>query len=197
MRSHHVARFGAVALLLGSMGVAACGGDDAGSPAVTADLAAAPTTPAPTTAARTTVLLSTGQPDGVVSYSGLSQDHSTDDVVYEQTPPVGGPHDPSWESCGFYGTEIREEMGVHSMEHGAVWITFAPNLPASDVAVLTAVVAGHPYLLVSPYEGLPAPVVASAWGEQLLLESVSDPRLAQFVEFFEEGPQTPELGAPC
>jgi hypothetical protein len=39
--------------------------------------------------------------------------------------------------------------------------------------------------------------VASAWGKQLQLQSVNDPELKQFVDFFEQGPQTPEPGAPC
>jgi hypothetical protein len=52
-------------------------------------------------------------------------------------------------------------------------------------------------VLVSPYPDLPAPVVASAWGKQLQLDSANDPRLEQFVSAFREGPQTPEPGAPC
>jgi hypothetical protein len=52
-------------------------------------------------------------------------------------------------------------------------------------------------VLVSPFTGLPSPVVASAWGKQLVLESVNDPRLAQFVAYFDDGPQTPELDTPC
>jgi hypothetical protein len=39
--------------------------------------------------------------------------------------------------------------------------------------------------------------VATAWGKQLQLPSVNDPRLKQFVQAFENGPQTPEPGATC
>ncbi|MPZ29305.1 MAG: DUF3105 domain-containing protein, partial [Micromonosporaceae bacterium] len=42
-----------------------------------------------------------------------------------------------------------------------------------------------------------APVVASAWGKQLPLDSADDPRLKEFVRTFAQGPQTPEPGAPC
>jgi hypothetical protein len=44
---------------------------------------------------------------------------------------------------------------------------------------------------------LPVPVVASAWGVQLKVQSASDPRLAQFLQKYEQGPQTPEPGAAC
>ena len=138
-----------------------------------------------------------GAPDGVKTYAGLSHEHTSDDVKYEQNPPVGGPHDPVWQPCGYYDNPIRAERGVHSMEHGAVWITYQPTLPADQIAVLKSLMPGHAHLLIAPFPGIPTPVVASAWGEQLQLPSATDPRLTQFVKFFEEGAQTPEPGAPC
>ena len=83
------------------------------------------------------------------------------------------------------------------MEHGAVWITYQPDLSAADVAQLRNLVRGHAYLILSPYPGLPARVVASAWGVQLQAAGPGDPRLASFIKTYEQGPQTPEPGAPC
>ena len=40
-------------------------------------------------------------------------------------------------------------------------------------------------------------MVATAWGRQLAQDSVDLPRLSAFVDTFAQGPQTPELGAPC
>ena len=45
------------------------------------------------------------------------------------------------------------------------------------------------YLLLSPYPGQHAPVVATAWGAQLSLDSVSDPRLLAFLEHYIGGNQ--------
>ena len=139
----------------------------------------------------------TAPPEGVQSFWVLTQYHTTEPVFYEQTPPVGGDHDPVLQNCGFYEEPVRNENAVHSLEHGAVWITYSPDLPVDQVEVLRALASGHTHVLVSPYPGLPAPVVASAWGEQLLLEGAYDPRLEQFVGAFEQGPQNPEPGAPC
>jgi hypothetical protein len=44
-------------------------------------------------------------------------------------------------------------------------------------------------VLLSPYDGLPAPVVASAWGLQLKVEKADDPRLEQFVRQYAGGLQ--------
>ncbi|MCU1393833.1 MAG: putative rane protein [Ilumatobacteraceae bacterium] len=131
------------------------------------------------------------------TYTGLSRNHTTDAVVYPQSPPVGGNHNPVWQNCGVYDTPLINEHAVHSLEHGAVWITYQPDLPKSQVAVLDAFAVNQTHILVSPYPGLTSPVVLTAWGLQLAVDSVVDPRIAQFVAEYEEGPQTPELGVTC
>ena len=136
-------------------------------------------------------------PEGVESFSNLSRNHVEGTVSYPQNPPVGGDHSPVWQNCGFYSSPVQNEHAVHSMEHGAVWITYQPDLPSDQVEVLRNLAHEYTYVLVSPYPDLPTPVVASAWGKQLKLDSANDPRLEQFVSAFREGPQTPEPGSPC
>ena len=122
--------------------------------------------------------------------------HVTTPVTYPQTPPAGGQHAPVWLNCGTYTEPVTNENAVHSMEHGAVWVTYQPTLPAEQVQALKAALPPT-YTLVSPYPGLPAPVVASAWGKQLTLDSGADPRLAEFVRTYRQSPQAPEPGAAC
>lgn len=136
-------------------------------------------------------------PDGVQTVTGLARDHVAGTVDYKQTPPVGGPHSSTPLTCGIYTSPVPNENAVHSLEHGAVWITYQPDLPAAQVSTLDAAAKGQPYVIVSPFAGDPTPVVASAWGVQLRLPSASDPRLAQFIAYYAQGPQTPEPGAPC
>jgi hypothetical protein len=118
-------------------------------------------------------------------------------VDYPQTPPVGGNHAPIWQNCGFYAQPVADETAVHSMEHGAVWITYKPDLLQSQLESLQQLARGQSYVLVSPRSDLPTSVVASAWGRQLQLESVDDARLKQFVIAFRNGDQAPERGGPC
>lgn len=133
--------------------------------------------------------------DGVATYT-VEQEHVTEPVAYDQTPPAGGPHAPEWLNCAVYEDEVPNENAVHSMEHGAVWITYQPDLPPGDVDALQQSL-GQPYEILSPVEDLPAPVVASAWGKQLFLDGADDPRLLSFISEFKQGPQTPEPGASC
>lgn len=135
--------------------------------------------------------------DRVATFSGLSRTHTNSPVHYPQTPPVGGDHNPVWQNCGYYSQPLHNENAVHSMEHGTVWITYEPNLPKDQVDLLANLGRGQPFMLVSPYPGLPAPVVASAWGVQEWFHTANDPKLNEFVSTYRQGPQTPEPGALC
>jgi putative peptide zinc metalloprotease protein len=136
-------------------------------------------------------------PAGVQSFQVTQRDHVRTPVLYAETPPVGGNHAPVWQNCGFYAAQIENELGVHSMEHGAVWITYRPDLPLQQVNMLQQLAQHQTYVLVSSYPDLTAPVVVSAWGHQLVLESADDRRLSQFVRVFRMGGQAPERGVPC
>ncbi len=143
-----------------------------------------------------------GLPKGTAVFPETDHTHTTDPVTYDRAPPAGGAHNPVWENCGIYDQPIPDEHGVHSLEHGTVWITYLPSLPAAQVSQLRAFVSSHydgtqRYLLLSPYPGLRTPIVASAWGAQLALGSPTDPRLLQFVQHFIGGNQGNEQGAWC
>ena len=138
--------------------------------------------------------------------SALGHTHVTGPVTYSVTPPVGGDHNAEWMNCGVYSTPVPKERAVHNLEHGAVWITYQPSLPASEVSALRSFQArqsvvgssGSRYVDLSPYPGLPSPIVISSWGFQLRVSSPNDPRLQQFVDMFRASPRyAPEYGSPC
>jgi hypothetical protein len=135
--------------------------------------------------------------EGLETFEGLTQNHVAGPVDYPQNPPVGGDHAAAWQNCGFYPDPVGDENAVHSLEHGAVWITHDPDLPAADVETLRGLADANNYVLVSPKDGLPSPVVASAWGLQVQLDGVDDDRLPVFLQAYVRGPQTPEPGAAC
>jgi hypothetical protein len=137
------------------------------------------------------------EPAGVQSFDDLSRNHTYDPVAYEQSPPVGGDHNPVWQNAGFYEDPVQNEKAVHTMEHGAVWITYTPDLPQDQKDQLRQIVESQDCLLASPYPDLPTPVVASAWGKQLQLQGVDDPGLREFIQAYRKGSQTPEPGASC
>jgi len=127
-------------------------------------------------------------------------EHTTDPVTYAQTPPAGGPHDPVWQDCGDYTQQLRNENVVHSLEHGTVWITYRPDLPASEVATLKSDLDAvkDDKTILSPYPDLPSPVVITVWDAQLQLKAADDPRLATFISVYGDGHTAPEAAiASC
>lgn len=131
----------------------------------------------------------------VRAYDGLRVLHTPGDVEYPQTPPVGGPHDPVWLDCGVYDEPVRDENAVHDLEHGTVWITYDPDLEDGDVDTLAGLLPQNGIL--SPYDGLDAPVVVTVWGRQLALTGPDDPRLPLFIDTLGGGVTAPEPFASC
>jgi Protein of unknown function (DUF3105) len=159
-----------------------------------------------------TAYVTTGWPQA--SHNGpaaqaLAHAHVTSPVTYSVTPPVGGQHNAIWMNCGTYDKPVPSERAVHNMEHGAIWVTYRPSLPQSQVDKLRAFAQkqtvlpsaeGAPsrYMDLTPYPGLPSPIVISSWGFQLKVSSPDDPRLQRFVNTFRASPTyTPEYGGAC
>ena len=136
-------------------------------------------------------------PAGVITYAYAGGDHSNDAVAYTESPPVGGTHNPVWQTCDFYDGQIPNENAIHSLEHGAVWITYRADISDSDKEKLKRWVNDRSYLLVSEFDDQESPFVFTAWNNELPLDSLSDQKATQFMNYFIQGPQTPERGASC
>ncbi len=134
---------------------------------------------------------------GVVDHEHQERGHDEHEIEAGDLPPVGGIHSAAWQNCGIYDEPIAIENAVHSLEHGAMWIAYQPELPQEDVQSLQEMARGENYVLLSPYPGLRSPVVLTAWETQLELDSVTDERIADFVDRYQQGPTTPERGASC
>jgi hypothetical protein len=151
-------------------------------------------------------------PPGTPSATSLAHDHVNGPVTYAVTPPVGGPHNPIWMNAGVYTKPVPSERAVHNLEHGVVWITYRPNLPASEVSKLVAFFnkqsmisepsdsgRSNRFMDLTPWadNSLPSPIVISSWGYQLQVTSPTDPRLQQFVDTFRHNQKySPEYGSP-
>ncbi|MEV4919831.1 DUF3105 domain-containing protein [Streptomyces tirandamycinicus] len=129
----------------------------------------------------------------------LGRNHVTTAVTYPMKPPVGGDHHQAWMNCDrdVYDKPIPEVNAVHSLEHGAVWVTYNDQAPAADVEKLKDKVGRTSYSMMSPVKDQAGPIMLSAWGKQVTVASADDPRVDQFFTKYVQGPQTPEPGAAC
>ncbi|WP_432193615.1 DUF3105 domain-containing protein [Streptomyces sp. bgisy027] len=129
----------------------------------------------------------------------LTQNHVQGAVKYPMNPPVGGDHHQAWMTCDgtVYTKAIANENAVHSLEHGAVWITYNDKATDADIKKLGDKVSNTPYTLMSPAKDQSGTITLSAWGRQLTVDSASEPRVEQFLTKYVQGAQTPEPGAAC
>lgn len=139
--------------------------------------------------------------DGVEVFdeAQLEPSHVDGAIAYDTLPPVGGPHNGRWQDCTgiVYQEPIANEHAVHSMEHGAVWVTYHPSLPADHVAALAERVSGVDKLFMSPFPDLDTPISLQAWGYQLKLDDANDTRIDEFIRTLRDV-AGPEAGlAPC
>jgi hypothetical protein len=87
---------------------------------------------------------------------------------------------------------------VHSLEHGAVWITYTASADQTVKTDLAAKARSSPFVLVSLYPDNPAPIVVTAWARQLRLATYDSALVAKFIDVYAiDGPTVPEKGAPC
>lgn len=116
-------------------------------------------------------------------------------VGYPHDPGAGGDHSATWTNCGIYTEPISEERADHSLEHGALWLTYNPSLPPAGINKLGALAKDKPYVLPSPNSDPAAPVTATAWGTRLALQDADDSHTPAFTNSY--APKAPEPSAPC
>ncbi|HWS49680.1 MAG TPA: DUF3105 domain-containing protein [Microbacterium sp.] len=149
-----------------------------------------------TPGARYTAGSAGAQVDGAETFTNTAV-HVETDVEYEQSPPAGGNHSPVWLNCGVYSEPVPEENAVHSLEHGAVWVTYRPDLlDDGDIQVLRDLLPST-HAILSPYEDMDSAVAVSAWNAQLAVDEVDDERIREFIEEYWRSQDAPEPGASC
>lgn len=127
--------------------------------------------------------------EGIVNYREdnpdmLTNQHASGPQQYPVTPPVGGNHNGRWQNCqgDIYTEPIHNEHAVHSLEHGAVWVTYNPDLLGQDqIDALAGMVEGNEMMLMSPYPDMDIPISLQAWGYQLRVSDPGDPRINEFI----------------
>ncbi|MEM8708109.1 MAG: DUF3105 domain-containing protein [Actinomycetota bacterium] len=139
------------------------------------------------------------EPGVILELDDFGAGHVLCEVEYDTSPPTSGDHFPTWQNCGFYTEPIRDETAVHSMEHGAIWIAYDPDLDPVLVDEIATVVGFDGHFLASPYPGLQNPIVLSAWQRQLAVESINDDIVGDFVDrqLGRVSETAPEAGVSC
>lgn len=132
----------------------------------------------------------------VASAAGAQHDDSLQ-IDFGGLPPMGGPHASSWQNCGIYTDPVvLPQHAIHSMEHGAVWVSYDPDIDPDQIATLIELVTGQPEVLLSPYPDQSSPIVLTVWDRQLAVDDADDERIEAFITRYRNR-RGPETAASC
>ncbi len=120
-----------------------------------------------------------------------------DKVTYNSNPPTSGPHLPTWERYGIKDKEVKDELLVHSLEHGYIIMSYnCAKVADTQCAALKKQLTDLANqkrtwkVIVVPRSNLDVPVALTAWGHLDKMESFDKDRAAAFIdELRDQGPE--------
>lgn len=130
----------------------------------------------------------------VVVYPDQGRDHvapGQPHPPYNSNPPTSGWHYPQAASWGFYATELPDELVVHNLEHGGIWISYRDADARELVDRLAALARRYrSKVIVTHRPANPAPLAVVAWGRLMLLDRYDEAAITEFIRRFRNtGPE--------
>lgn len=105
-------------------------------------------------------------------------------IVLPGEPPTGGPHFPVPQRIGTYDAPVPDGAAIHTLEHGAVWVSYDPEqVDEATLRQLRDLARKFDKdVLLSPRPENAKPIVAVSWGRLLALDGFDTKQLEAFVE---------------
>src|SRR3989344_4099984 len=85
--------------------------------------------------------------------------------AYNSNPPSSGPHYQSQANCGIYDYEVLDQIFIHNLEHGGIWIAYRSTIASQALADLKELVKelGGRKIVMAPRAVNDADVALVAW----------------------------------
>ena len=102
-------------------------------------------------------------------------------LPYNSNPPTSGPHHLEPATWGIYQKELSDEVLVHNLEHGGIWISYGDIDQPTKQKIETLAKQYPDKLIVTPRGNDDARIVLASWGRLLKLESFDEPTIIAFI----------------
>lgn len=104
-------------------------------------------------------------------------------TTYNSDPPTSGPHWPQPQPWGIVtAADPPDELFVHDLEHGGIWISYRPDIAAGTRARLEDFARAYPDAVVlSPRPRNDRAIVLASWGRLLRMDVFDEQRMVAFL----------------
>ena len=119
---------------------------------------------------------------------GLGQLHP----AYNSNPPTSGWHYPAPADWGFYNEELPDELLVHNLEHGGIWLSYRSAEDTELINQLAALIKRYrSKVIITRRSRNDTPLAVAAWGHLMKLDHYDNAAIVTFINRFKN--QGPEL----
>lgn len=115
------------------------------------------------------------------NYTIIGREHVSEGARhtdYNSNPPTSGPHYDTPEPRGAYREPFADEVLVHNLEHGYVWISYRPDTSPEIVNTLESFAGFSKKIIVTPRKEDEKMIALAAWGWLDTFDSASPDRLS-------------------
>lgn len=113
--------------------------------------------------------------------------------TYNSNPPTSGWHNPRAAEWGVYKEELPDEMLIHNLEHGGIWISYPPGISEDVRKKLESFYDKYGRkIIVEPRSKNDADIALAAWNrlDKFPVFEYSDERVEKFIKVFRnKGPE--------
>ena len=130
----------------------------------------------------------------IVDYPALSRDHiliGQAHPPYNSNPPTSGWHYAQPADWGYYNEALPDEVVVHNLEHGGIWLSYQR---ADDTALIDQLVAlsrrSRSKVIVTLRPRNDTRLAVAAWGHLMKLDQYDEKAIVNFINRFKNrGPE--------
>lgn len=119
----------------------------------------------------------------VQDFADQGADHIPDpgQFEYNSNPPTSGPHYGQAPAWGFYPEPMEDELAIHAIEHGGVWISYK-DLNEDEIDLLKDFAKNNSKsVIITPRDKNESRISAVAWTKLTQFESVDVDALQKFL----------------
>ena len=103
--------------------------------------------------------------------------------AYNSNPPTSGPHFSQPANWGVYDYEVKDQIFIHNLEHGGIWIAYRPTVPPAVVDQLKAIVSefSGAKVVMAPRSANDADIAVAAWSHVYKFDLTGDTLAPEWV----------------